>query len=216
MSRLSPFPCLEILFNLKNITVTYGSTNVSVRHKLHHNLNNAVSFEDTKSLASSRMSRRTMLTLTFGLVTCEQKGEIGGEGHGRGGGGDKVGVKGPGIRRALLFRRLVQPPRYAISAEARGVYRRRGRAQRRTRRGWWVKDGRREGGRMGGRGLVRQGSRVDAWAWVRPQERDGDRDCREGTGGREGAAVERRGEDRSVGEREARGLDGLDSPARRY
>lgn len=87
-----------------------------------------------------------MLTLTFGLVTCEQKGEIGGEGHGRGGGGDKVGVKGPGIRRALLFRRLVQPPRYAISAEARGVYRRRGRAQRRTRRGWWVKDGRREGG----------------------------------------------------------------------
>lgn len=119
-------------------------------------------------------------------------------------GGDKVGVKGPGIRRALLFRRLVQPPRYAISAEARGVYRRRGRAQRRTRRGWWVKDGRREGGRMGGRGLVRQGSRVDAWARVRPQERDGDRDCREGTGGREGAAVERRGEDRSVGEREAR------------
>lgn len=42
------------------------------------------------------------------------------------------------------------------------------------------------------------------------------RDCREGAGGREGAAVERRGEERSVGEREARGLDGLDSPARRY
>lgn len=41
------------------------------------------------------------------------------------------------------------------------------------------------------------------------------RDCREGA--REGAAaVERRGEERSVGEREARGLDGLDSPARRY
>lgn len=61
-----------------------------------------------------------MLTLTFGLVTCEQKGEIGGEGQG-GGRGDEVGVKGPGIRRVLLFRRLVQPPRYAISAEARGV-----------------------------------------------------------------------------------------------
>lgn len=42
------------------------------------------------------------------------------------------------------------------------------------------------------------------------------RDCREGVGGREGAAMERRGEERSVGEREARGLDGLDSPARRY
>lgn len=42
------------------------------------------------------------------------------------------------------------------------------------------------------------------------------RDCREGAGGREGGTVERRGEERSVGEREARGLDGLDSPARRY
>lgn len=73
-----------------------------------------------------------MLTLTFGLVTREQKGEIGGEGQGREGvgeRGDEVGVKGPGIRRVLLFRRLVQPPRYAISAEARGVYRRCGRAR---------------------------------------------------------------------------------------
>lgn len=77
------------------------------------------------------------------------------------GGGDEVGVKGPGIRRVLLFRRLVQPPRYAISAEARGVYRRCGRAQRGRAE---VEDGRREGGR----GLVRQGSRVDAWARVRP------------------------------------------------
>lgn len=67
-----------------------------------------------------------MLTLTFGLVTCEQKGEIDDEGRR----GKEVGVKGPGIRRALLFCLLVQPPRYAISAEARGVYRRRGRAQR--------------------------------------------------------------------------------------
>lgn len=50
-------------------------------------------------------------------------------GLGRGGDGE-VGVKGPGIRRVLLFRRIVQPPRYAISAEARGVYRRCGRAQR--------------------------------------------------------------------------------------
>lgn len=82
------------------------------------------------------------------------------------GGGDEVGVKGPGIRRVLLFRRLVQPPRYAISAEARGVYRRCGRAQRGRAEdaGWRVEDGRREGGR----GLVRQGSRVDAWARVRP------------------------------------------------
>lgn len=71
-----------------------------------------------------------MLTLTFGLVTCEQKGEIGGKGREREEGGGEVGVKGPGIRRVLLFRRLVQPPRYAISAEARGVYRRRGRAHR--------------------------------------------------------------------------------------
>jgi len=74
------------MFNLKKYYIIYGWTNIFVhnRHNLHYNLNNAVSFEDTKSLASSRMSRRTVLTLTFGLVTCEQKGEIGGEGR-RGG-----------------------------------------------------------------------------------------------------------------------------------
>lgn len=31
-------------------------------------------------------------------------------------------------------------------------------------------------GREGGRGLVRQGGRVDAWARVRPRKRDGDRE----------------------------------------
>lgn len=116
---------LKVLFNLKNVmSLTFD---VSICHNLHHNLNNAVPFENTKSSASSRMSRRTVLTLTFGLVTCEQKGEIGDEERGE---GMEVGVKGLGIRRVLLFRQLVQPPRYAISAEARGVYRRRGRAQR--------------------------------------------------------------------------------------
>lgn len=104
-----------------------------------------------------------MLTLTFGLVTREQKGEIGGEGReGRRARKDEVGVKGPGIRRVLLFRRLVQPPRYAISAEARGVYRRRGRAPRGWARGGTEGEEREEGGREGGRGLVRRGSRVDA------------------------------------------------------
>lgn len=80
-----------------------------------------------------------------------------------------------------------------------------------------------DGGREGGRGLVRQGSRVDAWARVRPQERDGDRGHAEeqglqgGSWGQRGSGggEKRRGEE-SVGEREARGLDGLDSPARRY
>lgn len=133
-----------------------------------------------------------MLTLTFGLVTCEQKGEIGGEGREgrRGEGGDEVGVKGPGIRRVLLFRRLVQPPRYAISAEARGVYRRRGRAQR----------GR--GERTEGEGWERGGRVEEAWyaravVWMRglgfdpksETEIEGtrrSRDCREGVGGREG------------------------------
>lgn len=44
------------------------------------------------------------------------------------------------------------------------------------------------------------------------------RDCREGAVGQRGSdgGEKRRGEDRSVGEREARGLDGLDSPAHRY
>lgn len=153
-----------------------------------------------------------MLTLTFGLVTREQKGEIGGEGQGRGEGGKgtegEVGVKGPGIRRVLLFRRLVQPPRYAISAEARGVYRRCGRAQR----------GRGEDGGWKRLGYAR------AVVWMRElgfdpkseTEIEGTRRSREGAGGREGAAMVRRGEERSEGEREARGLDGLDSPARRY
>lgn len=44
-----------------------------------------------------------MLTLTFGLVTCEQKGEIGGEEReGWRERGDEVGVKGPGIRSTLV------------------------------------------------------------------------------------------------------------------
>lgn len=111
----------------------------------------------------------------------------------------KVGVKGPGIRRVLLFRRLVQPPRYAISAEARGVYRRRGRAQR--------EDEERMEGERG-----EEGDRVEeAWyaravVWMRglgfdpksETEIEGTRrskDCSEGAGGREGTAVERRGEE---------------------
>lgn len=108
----------------------------------------------------------------------------------REGGGDEVGVKGPGIRRVLLFRRLVQPPRYAISAEARGVYRRRGRAQR----------GR--GERTEGKGWKRGGRVEEAWyaravMWMRGLGFDPksetviegtrrSRDCREGVGGREG------------------------------
>lgn len=90
-----------------------------------------------------------MLALTFGLVICEQKGEIGGEGRGKDWG------EGSRNKASTLVLPLVQPPRYAISAEARGVYRRRGRAQR-GRRG--------VGGRERKRGLVRQGGRVDAWA----------------------------------------------------
>lgn len=100
-----------------------------------------------------------MLTLTFGLVIREQKGEIGGEGR------RKDWGKGSRNKASTLVLPLVQPPRYAISAEARGVYRRRGRAQR----------GQGEREREGGRGLVRQGGRVDAWARVRPRKRDGDR-----------------------------------------
>lgn len=62
-----------------------------------------------------------------------------------------------------------------------------------------------EGWREVREGLVRgpESSRVDAWARVRPRERDGDRGhaeeqavAGEGTGGREGAREERRGERR--------------------
>lgn len=111
----------------------------------------------------------------------------------------------------------MQPPRYAISAEAREVYRRRGRAQRGQGE---VGEGR-KGGREGGRGLVRQGSRVDAWARVRPQERDRghaeEQGLQGGSWGQRGSdgREKRRGEEHR-GERGARGLDGLDSPARRY
>lgn len=111
------------------------------------------------ALSSSRMSRRIMLALTFDLVICEQKGEIGGEGRGKDWG------EGSRNKASTLVLPLVQPPRYAISAEARGVYRRRGRAYRED-------EGREKG-------------EEEAWyaravVWmrglrVRPQKRDEDR-----------------------------------------
>lgn len=64
--------------------------------------------------------------------------------------------------------------------------------------------------RRGGRGLVRQDGRVDAWARVRPRKRDGDRGyavkqgvAQEGGYGQRGSerGEERRGEERSGEER---------------
>lgn len=62
---------------------------------------------------------------------------------------------------------------------------------------------------------------MDAWARVRPRKRDGDRGhaVKQGVAqeGGYGQREEWRGEERRSGEvRGERGLDGLDSPARRY
>lgn len=58
---------------------------------------------------------------------------------------------------------------------------------------------------------------MDAWARVRPRERDGDSGHTEEqeVAGKERVATERERES-GGGARSERGLDGLDSPARRY
>lgn len=178
-----------------------------------------ISLDNTSSSRSSRMSRRTALTLTFGLVTCKQQAGLGSGGRREGGRKDEVETKGPGIRRVLLFRRLVQPPRYAISAEARGVYRRRGRARR-------GRGGGRGGGMARDEGRRPEGSRLEeAWyaravVWMRGLEFDPESETEiVGTQRNRrlrGRAATEREREESGGARGERGLDGLDSPARRY